>query len=58
VAQRLRHRTADTDQLKNRRHTMRTRGYISAITMAASALGLLAVMSLPDIRQYLKIRKM
>jgi hypothetical protein len=38
---------------------MRTLGYITAITMAAAAgLGLLAVMSLPDIRQYLKIRKM
>jgi hypothetical protein len=39
---------------------MRTLGYISAITMAAAAgaLGLLAVMSLPDIRRYLKIRKM
>ena len=39
---------------------MRTLGYISAITTAAAApaLGLLAVMSLPDIRQYLKIRKM
>ena len=39
---------------------MRTLGYITAVTMAvaAVALGLLAVMSLPDIRQYLKIRKM
>jgi hypothetical protein len=39
---------------------MRTLGYITAVTMAAAAagLGLLAVMSLPDIRQYLKIRKM
>jgi hypothetical protein len=39
---------------------MRTLGYITAVTMAATAaaLGLLAVMSLPDIRQYLKIRKM
>jgi len=39
---------------------MRALGYISAITMAttAAALGLLAVRSLPDIRQYLKIRKM
>jgi hypothetical protein len=56
----LRHGTDDTDQLKNRRHAMRTLGYISAITMAAAAaaFGLLAVMSLPDIRRYLKIRKM
>ena len=39
---------------------MRTLGYITAATMAAAAatLGLLAVMSVPDIRQYLKIRKM
>lgn len=39
---------------------MRTLGYITAVTMAAAvaALGLLTVMSLPDIRQYLKIRKM
>jgi hypothetical protein len=39
---------------------MRTLGYITAVTMAAAvaALGLLAVMSVPDIRQYLKIRKM
>jgi hypothetical protein len=48
------------DQLKNRRHTMRTLGYITALTMAvtAAALGLLAAMSLPEIRRYLKIRKM
>jgi hypothetical protein len=39
---------------------MRTLGYTTAVTMAATAasLGLLAAMSLPDIRQYLKIRKM
>ena len=39
---------------------MRALGYITAVTMAAAvaALGLLAVMSLPDIRQFLKIRKM
>jgi hypothetical protein len=39
---------------------MRTLGYITAVTMAAAAatLGLLAVKSLPDMRQYLKIRKM
>jgi hypothetical protein len=39
---------------------MRTLGYITAVTMAAAAaaLGLLVVTSLPDIRQYLKIRKM
>jgi uncharacterized protein DUF6893 len=39
---------------------MRTLGYVTAVTMAAAtvALGLLAAMSLPDIRRYLKIRKM
>jgi hypothetical protein len=40
---------------------MRTLGYITAVTMAAAAaaaLGLLVVRSVPDIRQYLKIRKM
>jgi hypothetical protein len=38
---------------------MRTLGYATAVTMAAgaAALGLLAVMSLPDIRHYLRIRK-
>ena len=57
---RFRRGTADTDQLNDRRHAMRTVGYITAVTMAAAAvaLGLLAVMSLPDMRQYLKIRKM
>jgi Family of unknown function (DUF6893) len=39
---------------------MRTLGYITAVTMATTAatLGLLTVMSLPDVRRYLKIRKM
>jgi hypothetical protein len=39
---------------------MRTLGYITAVTMAATAaaLGLLVVMSVPDMRRYLKIRKM
>ena len=39
---------------------MRTLGYITAVTIAAAtaALGLLAVMSLPDMRRYMKIRKM
>ncbi len=39
---------------------MRTLGYITAVTMAAAAaaLGLLTVVSLPDVRRYLKIRKM
>lgn len=39
---------------------MRTLGNITAITMAAAAaaLGLLAVRSVPDVRRYLKIKKM
>ena len=39
---------------------MRALGYITTVAMAtaAAALGLLVMMSLPDIRQYLKIRKM
>jgi hypothetical protein len=39
---------------------MRTLGYITAVTMAATAatLGLLAVKAVPDMRRYMKIRKM
>jgi hypothetical protein len=39
---------------------MRTLGYITAVTMAAAAtaLGLLAAMSVPDLRRYLKLKKM
>jgi len=39
---------------------MRTLGYITAVTMAAAAtaLGLLAAMAVPDMRRYMKIRKM
>jgi uncharacterized protein DUF6893 len=39
---------------------MRTLGYMTAVTMAAAAatLGLLVVMSVPDMRRYLKIKKM
>lgn len=39
---------------------MRTFGYITAVGMAAAsaALGLLVIVSLPDVRRYLKIRKM
>ena len=39
---------------------MRALGYITAVAMATAtaALGLLVIMSLPDIRQYLKIRNM
>lgn len=39
---------------------MRTLGYVTAIGMAATsaALGLLVIMSLPDVRRYLKIRNM
>jgi hypothetical protein len=39
---------------------MRARGYATAITLAAAAtaLGVLAVMALPDMRRYLAMRKM
>ena len=39
---------------------MRTLRYITVVATAATAaaLGLLAALSLPDIRRYLKIRKM
>jgi hypothetical protein len=39
---------------------MRTLRNITAVTMAvaAAALGLLAVRSVPDVQRYLKIRKM
>lgn len=39
---------------------MRTLRYLTGITLAATsmALGLLVAMSLPDVRRYLKIRKM
>jgi hypothetical protein len=39
---------------------MRTLGYVTAITMAAAgtALGLLAVRSLPELRRYVAMRKM
>jgi hypothetical protein len=39
---------------------MRTLGYVMAITMAAAgtALGLVAVRSLPEVRRYIAIRKM
>jgi hypothetical protein len=38
---------------------MRTLGYVTAITMAAAgtALGLMAVRSLPEVRRYLAMRK-
>jgi hypothetical protein len=39
---------------------MRTFGYVTAITMAAAgtALGLVAVRSLPEVRRYIAMRKM
>jgi hypothetical protein len=39
---------------------MRTLGYVTTITMAiaAAALGLVAVKSLPDVRRILTVRKM
>jgi len=39
---------------------MRTLGYVAAITMAATgtAVGLVAVRSLPEVRRYVAMRKM
>jgi hypothetical protein len=39
---------------------MRTLGYVMAITVAAAgtALGLVAVRSLPEVRRYIAMRKM
>jgi hypothetical protein len=39
---------------------MRGLGYVTAVTMAAAAtmLGVMTVMSLPDIRRYLAMRRM
>jgi L-cysteine desulfidase len=39
---------------------MRTLGYISAAALAATsaAVGVVAIMSWPDVQRYLKIRKM
>jgi hypothetical protein len=39
---------------------MRTLGYVTAITMAAAgtALGVMAVRSLPEVRRYIAMRKM
>jgi hypothetical protein len=39
---------------------VRTLGYVTAITIAVggAALGLVAVRSLPDVRRYVRMRKM
>jgi hypothetical protein len=39
---------------------MRTLGYVTSITIAAgaAAVGLLVIKSLPDVRRYLRMRKM
>jgi hypothetical protein len=44
----------------SRRKLMRTIGYVTTVTtaVAAAALGLVAVKSLPDVRRYLAMRKM
>ena len=46
--------------VKGRRGVMRTLGYVTSITIAvgAAAIGLLAIKSLPDVRRYLRMRKM
>jgi hypothetical protein len=53
-------RAAVADPRKNREKMMRILGYVTTITMAvaAAALGLVAVKSLPDVRRYLTVRKM
>jgi hypothetical protein len=45
---------------KGQEKVMRTFGYVTAITMAAAgtALGLVAVRSLPEVRRYMAMRKM
>jgi hypothetical protein len=45
---------------EEQKEIMRTLGYVTTIVMAAAAaaLGVLAVKSLPDVRRYLKWRKM
>jgi hypothetical protein len=39
---------------------MQTLGYVTAVTLAAAAaaVGVLAAMSMPDLRRYMKIRRM
>ena len=53
-------RAADAGPDENRRYAMRALGYITAVTIAAAsaALALLVVLSVPDVRRYMKIRKM
>ena len=53
-------RAAAADPRMSRRKMMRTIGYVTTVTMAATAaaLGLVAVKSLPDMRRYLTMRKM
>jgi hypothetical protein len=45
---------------KSMRKVMRALGYVTAITMAAAgtALGLVAVRSLPEARRYIAMRRM
>jgi len=50
-------RTAIADPLKSRRKVMRALGYIS-MAAAGTALGVMAVRSLPDVRRYVAMRKM
>jgi hypothetical protein len=39
---------------------MQTLGYVTAVTLtaAAAAVGVLAAMSMPDVRRYVKIKRM
>jgi hypothetical protein len=53
-------RAAVADRVKGRKRAMRTLGYVTAITIAAggAALGLVMVKSLPEVRRYVRMRKM
>jgi uncharacterized protein DUF6893 len=53
-------RAAVSGPAEEQEKVMRTLGYITAITMAAggTALGLVALRSLPEVRRYVAIRKM
>jgi Family of unknown function (DUF6893) len=53
-------RASDPDRTASRRYVMRVLRYTTGTAIAATsmALALLVITSLPDVRRYLKIRKM
>jgi hypothetical protein len=53
-------RAIDPDRTASRRYAMRALGLTMGviIAVASMALGLLVITSIPDVRRYLKIRKM